>query len=163
MDRTTKIAQSRAAIEEIMFAYAEGIDCGDIESVAQLFAQGAIVLPDGSEIRGYQQVFDAYTGMVMFYDDEENLVPYTRHACTPRTRHVVTNIVFAFDNDVRAADVKSYFSVYQTLDKNNQVIAGGRYVDRFERSIHGWHFLTRTIYFENMGDMSRHNSAFEAG
>jgi len=161
MDRTTKIAQSRAAIEEIMFAYAEGIDSGDIESVAQLFLQGAIVLPDGSEIRGYQQILEQYTAMVMFYDDQEQLVPYKRNACSPRTRHVVTNIVFKFDNDVKAADVKSYFTVYQTLAKQNQVIAGGRYVDRFERTIHGWHIATRTIHFDNIGDMSRHNTAFE--
>lgn len=161
MDRISQIAQARQAIEEIMFTYAEGIDQGDIETMAQLFAQGAIVLPDGGEIKGYQEVFDAYTGMVMFYDENENLVPYKRNECTPRTRHVVTNLIFDFDDDVTCADVRSYFSVYQTLDGKNEVIAGGRYVDRFERTKQSWHLATRIIHFDNMGDMSRHNTAFE--
>jgi 3-phenylpropionate/cinnamic acid dioxygenase small subunit len=161
MDRINQITQARHVIEQIMFTYAEGIDTGDIETVAQLFAQGAIVLPDGSEIKGYQEVYDQYTGMVMFYDDNEQLVPYKRHECSPRTRHVVTNLMFEFNNDVTVADVKSYFMVYQTMEGKNQVIAGGRYVDRFERTIHGWHLVTRTIHFDNMGDMSRHNTAFE--
>ena len=161
MDRTNEIVQARYAIEEIMFGYAEGIDTGDIESVGELFAQGAIVLPDGSRISGYQEVFDAYAGMVMFYDDDENIVPYQRNECSPRTRHVVTNLVFEFDSEVSGADVKSYFTVYQTLGGENHLVAGGRYVDRFERSSQGWHIATRTIHFENMGDMSRHNTAFE--
>ena len=162
MDRSSQIAVARSVIEEIMFTYAEGIDLGDMESMAMLFMQGAIVLPDGSEIRGYQEVLDSYTGMVMFYDDEENIVPYKRHACSPRTRHVVTNLIFKFNNAVTVADVRSYFMVYQTLGGKNEVIAGGRYVDRFEKAINGWHIATRQILFENMGDMSRHNTAFEA-
>jgi len=161
MDRATQMSLARGVIEEILFTYAEGIDMGDIERVAALFNQGAIVLPDGNEIRGYQEVFDTYAGMVMFYDDEENLVPYQRNACTPRTRHVVTNLIFDFDNAVAVANVRSYFMVYQTLGGQNQVIAGGRYVDRFEKAISGWHLATRTIHFDNMGDMSRHNTAFE--
>lgn len=160
MDRTTRMAQARGVIEGIMFTYAEGIDMGDIERVAELFMQGAIVLPDGSEIRGYQEVFDSYTGMVMFYDENEKLVPYKRNQCSPRTRHVVTNLIFDFDNAVTAADVRSYFTVYQTLGGKNEIIAGGRYVDHFEKAIHGWYLVTRTIHFENMGDMSRHNTAF---
>ncbi|MFP6836053.1 MAG: nuclear transport factor 2 family protein [Pseudomonadales bacterium] len=162
MDRTTQITHARLAIEEIMFTYAEGIDRGDMETMAQLFAQGAIVLPDGGEIRGYQEVLDSYTGMVMFYDDDENLVPYKRNQCSPRTRHVTTNLVFSFDDDVSRADVKSYFTVYQTMAGKNEVIAGGRYVDVFERAQDDWHLATRIIHFDNMGDMSRHNTAFEA-
>lgn len=161
MDRINQMMLARHVIEEIMFTYAEGIDLGDMETMAQLFAQGAIVLPDGNEIRGYQEVLDAYTGMVMFYDDDENLVPYQRNACTPRTRHVVTNLIFDFNNAVTVADVRSYFTVYQTLAGKNEVVAGGRYVDRFEKTIQGWHLATRSILFENMGDMSRHNTQFE--
>lgn len=161
MDRTTQMALARFVIEEIMFKYAEGIDLGDMESMAELFVQGAIVLPDGNEIRGYQEVFDSYAGMVMFYDDDENLVPYKRNECTPRTRHLVTNLIFEFNNRVTVADVRSYFTVYQTLGGRSEIIAGGRYIDRFERTIHGWHIATRAIHFENMGDMSRHNTAFE--
>ena len=66
MDRINLMTIARSVIEEIMFTYAEGIDLGDIETVAELFTEGAIVLPDGNEIRGYQEVFDTYAGMVMF-------------------------------------------------------------------------------------------------
>jgi hypothetical protein len=162
MERTSLLVEARLAIEKIMFTYAEGIDLGDIETVAELFANGAIVLPDGTEVRGQSAVFDSYADMVMFYDDDENIVPYQRNACSPRTRHVVTNLIYDFDDAVTLANVRSYFTVYQTLGGTNQVIAGGRYADRFENSGKGWFIATRTIHFDNMGDMSRHNIAFES-
>ena len=42
MDRINLMIVARSVIEEIMFTYAEGIDLGDIETVAELFAEGPV-------------------------------------------------------------------------------------------------------------------------
>ena len=156
MDRTLKITQARFAIEDALFRYAEAIDTGDIETVGTLFAHGAVVLPNGDKVEGYQAVFELYRDIIIFYDDAEQPTPYVRGACSPRTRHVTSNVIYEFDNEVTSAEVRSYFSVYQTLGQQNTIIAGGRYVDRFDKDIGGWHISERRIYNENFGDMSGH-------
>jgi hypothetical protein len=52
--------------------------------------------------------------------------------------------------------VRSYFTVYQNLGGANPIIAGGRYIDRFDTHIRGWRMIERTVMVENRGDMSRH-------
>ena len=60
------------------------------------------------------------------------------------------------DNNVEVAKVRSYFTVYQTIDAQNVIIAGGRYHDRFEHDPYGWHLIERRILIDNRGDMSHH-------
>jgi hypothetical protein len=69
---------------------------------------------------------------------------------------VTSNVIYEFNNEVTTAEVRSYFSVYQTLGGQNAIIAGGRYVDRFDKSVDGWHISERRIYNENFGDMTHH-------
>lgn len=156
MERTVKISQGRHAIEDIIYGYAEGIDTGNLETVAPLFAHGVMVMPDGSELNGPEEVLRTFSDVIIFYDDEENVVPYQRGACSPRTKHVVTNSIFEFDNAVRNADVRSYFTVYQSLGGANEIIVGGRYIDQYELMIQGWVLVRREVYLENVGDLSRH-------
>ena len=156
MDRTVQLAQARFVIEEIMFRYAELLDAGDLEGLSALFARGAIKPAVGEPVKGAEAVFGLYASVVKFYDAEENLVPYERGQCTPRTRHVTTNLIFEFDNAVKQATVRSVFTVYQTLVGRSEIVAGGRYVDKFVRTLQGWHLDEREIIIENAGDMSRH-------
>ena len=156
MDRTVQLAQARFVIEEIMFRYAELLDAGDIEGLSALFARGSIKPAVGEPVKGAEEVFKLFAAAVKFYDADENPVPYQRGQCTPRTRHVTTNLIFTFDNAVMEATVRSVFTVYQTLEGRNEIIAGGRYVDRFMRTLQGWHLDERQIIIENAGDMSRH-------
>jgi 3-phenylpropionate/cinnamic acid dioxygenase small subunit len=156
MDQTEQITQARHAIEDALFRYAEAIDTGDIETVGTIFTQGAVVMPNGDKVEGYQPVFELYRDIIIFYDADEQPTPYVRSACSPRTRHVTSNVIYEFDNEVTTAEVRSYFSVYQTLGGQNTIIAGGRYVDRFDKDIDGWHISERRIYNDNFGDMTRH-------
>jgi ketosteroid isomerase-like protein len=156
MERTVKISQGRHAIEDIMFRYAEGIDTGHLENVAPLFAHGVVVMPDGSELNGSDEVLQAFSDVIIFYDDDENVVPCQSGACSPRTKHVLTNSIYQFDNAVRNADVRSYFTVYQSLGGANEIIVGGRYIDHYELLIQGWVLIRREVHLENMGDLSRH-------
>ena len=156
MDRTVQLAQARFVIEEIIFRYAELLDSGDLEGLSALFARGAIKPAVGEPVQGAEEVFQLYATVVKFYDADDNPVPYQRGQCTPRTRHLTTNLIFDFDNSVMAATVRSLFTVYQTLAGRNEIVAGGRYVDKFVRTLQGWHLHEREIIIENAGDMSRH-------
>ena len=156
MQRVQDIAVGRFAIEGIMFGYAEAIDYGDMETVGMLFAKGSILMPDGGSLEGTEAVCGHYSDIIRFYDADENEVPYVRGEPTPRTKHVITNIACSFNNAVDQADVRSYFTVYQNLDGQNTLIAGGRYVDVFKLDLQGWFIRTREIYLDNPGDISRH-------
>ena len=156
MERTQSVAVGRFATEDIMMRYAEGIDTGDIESVGALFAKGELAMPDGTTLVGVGEVTEHYTNLIIFYDAEGNVVPYERGQCTPRTRHVISNLRFDFNNAVNRVDVRSYFTVYQTIDGRNEIIAGGHYVDDYGLDLTGWHLVRREIFLDNLGDMTHH-------
>lgn len=156
MERFQKTSLARQVIEDTMHRYAYGIDTADIETVGDIFAAGALIHNDGTETRGPKAITELYSSLIIFYDEEGNQVPYRRKECSPKTRHVTTNLIFEFNSDVTAADVRSYFTVYQTIDGANQIIAGGRYADRFEHDPYGWHLIERRILIDNKGDMSHH-------
>lgn len=156
MDRSQNVAQARFAIEGIVFRYAEALDGGDLEALAELFAAGVVKSAVGEPAKGAQEVFDLYAKVVKFYDADENPVPYQRRQCTPRTRHVTTNLIFEFDNAVTQAEVRSVFTVYQNLGGRNELVAGGRYIDQFKYTMSGWHLAERQILLDSPGDLSRH-------
>lgn len=156
MERTVQMAQARLAIEEIQARYAEGIDRGDLESMAALFAKGELILPDGSSVAGAEAVFDYYHGLLRFYSAKGKKRPYQRHKTTPLTRHVNTNLRCEFDNAVRSAQAFSYFTCYQQIKRDIVIIAGGRYEDHFAKDLAGWHLQSRAIHVDQRGDMSRH-------
>ena len=156
MERIQAIAAARFAVEDIMLRYAEGIDVGDIETVGDVFAEGELVMPDGSSLVGAKQVFDHFSNLIIFYDVEGRVVPYRRLASTPRTRHVTSNIIYDFNDAVNHASVRSYITCYQTIDDKNEIIFGGRYVDTFDLDEKGWHLVCREILGDNIGDTSHH-------
>lgn len=156
MERFQKTTLARQIIEEIMHRYAYGIDTADIESVGTIFAAGAITHADGSETRGPKEITELFSNTIIFYDINGQPVPYSKNNCTPLTRHVTTNLIMEFNTEVTVAEVRSYFTVYQTINGANPIIAGGRYEDRFEQDPYGWHLIERRILIDNKGDMSHH-------
>lgn len=156
MERIQVIAAGRFAVEDIMLRYAEGIDTGDIEAVGEIFAQGEMVMPDGSSLVGAEDVFEHFSNLIIFYDADGNVAPYKRGECTPRTRHLTSNIIYDFNDAVDQVDVRSYITCYQTIDGKNEIIFGGRYMDTFELDQKGWHLVRRAILGDNIGDTSDH-------
>lgn len=156
MERIQAVAAARFAIEDIMLRYAEGIDTGDIETVGAVFAKGALVMPDGSSLAGADAVFEHFSNLIIFYDSEGNVVPYEHGQCTPRTRHVTSNIIYEFNDAVNQADIRSYITCYQTIDGRNEIIFGGRYIDTFALDQEGWHLVSRSILGDNLTDMRHH-------
>ncbi|MCU0310189.1 MAG: nuclear transport factor 2 family protein [Acidimicrobiales bacterium] len=140
------MSDDRSEIETLLHRYAEAIDAGDFGAVGELFAHGRICGPDGTTIaHGADGVAALYTATTRRYPDDG----------TPKTRHMVTNVVVEVDGDT--ADVRSRFTVYQATDALPlQPIIAGDYADRFARVDGTWRFAERVMKPALYGDLSQH-------
>ena len=77
---------------------------------------------------------------------------------TPRTKHVITNLIVTVDDDAISATARCSFSVLQGVVPGEplRVVVAGRYADRFERGPKGWRFADRLFTADLAGDQSRH-------
>lgn len=133
-------------IVNLLFRYAEAVDGGRFDDVSTLFEAAEVFMggPDRPSMPG-SQVGSMMEKLVMVYDG------------VPNTKHVVTNtIVEADDRD--HASTRSYFTVTQCVPDEFplQVVASGRYHDRFVRTADGWRFSERIVHFDHRGDTSFH-------
>ena len=131
------------AIAALIGRYANCIDCGDLDGLADLFAAGAIRTPR-LEAVGPAEVRRAYEGVIL---DEHGL---------PGTHHHVFDIEIDVEGD--RATAESFVTVIQD---GNPIIAG-RHRDRFVRDTRGWHFEERCPYLDIVGDLSGHVPALAA-
>src|SRR5262245_43723253 len=100
------MADSAREIENLLYSYAERIDGGDLEGVADLFAHGRILpSPDAArtvEFAGREAVLGMYKAATRLYPDG-----------TPRTRHVTSNAIIEVDEASGTAKARSYYTVLQ--------------------------------------------------
>ena len=144
------MVDSARQIENLMYTYAERIDAGNLEGVADLFANGRIVAspeaPVETAVAGRNEVLGMYQGSTRLYP-----------CGTPRTKHVTTNAIIEVDDDAGTAAARSYYTVFQQLDDFPlQPIITGRYHDTFHRIDGEWWFDQRTMLVDQLGDLSRH-------
>lgn len=138
----------RNAIENLIHSYAERIDRGDLEGVAELFAHGEITN------EGIEQVNRGRDEVLQMYRSATRIYPETG---TPRTRHVTTNVIVELSDDETSARTRAYFTVFQQTDSLPlQPIIAGRYHDRFECVDGRWRFAARHIICDLFGDLSQH-------
>lgn len=139
---------AQTAIAHLVYAYAERIDAGDFEGVADLFAAGTISAEGSDAVRaGRDDVLEMYRRSTRIYDDTS----------APKTKHVTTNLVIEVDDEAGTARARSYFTVLQaTPDLALQPIIAGRYHDRFERPEGTWRFTERHIICDLFGDLTHH-------
>ncbi len=135
------------AILRLLYLYAERIDAGDFDGVADLFAQAEIraqALPQ--PVRGREAVAALYRQSTRRHADG-----------TPRTRHLVCNPVIDIDPDGLGAQARSTFVVLQATEALPlQAIIAGRYHDRFRCQDGAWQFSVREMQPELHGDLSQH-------
>lgn len=133
-------------IENLLYAYAERIDAGDLAGVAELFRHGRLEAAPGVVFEGTDEVRSMYDAATRLYDDG-----------TPRTRHVTTNVAVEVDRTTGTATSRAYYTVYQQTDELPlQVIIAGRYHDRFHRIDGEWCFEVREMFVDLTGDLSHH-------
>lgn len=135
------------AIENLLYLYAERIDAGDLEGVAALFRDAAIVAPAGDrKLEGYDAILNMYRQFTRLYPDG-----------TPRTQHVISNARIEVDASGKTATAHSRFSVLQATDQLPlQPIIAGRYEDHFAKRNGQWRFTRRTMIPVLYGDVSQH-------
>lgn len=150
------------AIENLIYRYAERIDAGDLEGVAELFRHGAITAPaHASRVEGYDEVLAMYRASCRIYPETG----------TPRTRHITTNVLIEVAGDGvgegfgegvgedrgEIAEARSTFTVVQaTASLPLQPIITGRYNDRFHLRDGVWCFSERAMHVDFVGDCSAH-------
>ena len=137
---------SAREIENLVYAYAERIDAGDLAGVAELFRHGRIEAAPGVVLEGVDAVRKLYESSTRLYDDG-----------SPRTRHVTTNVIVEVDDGADTATARSSYTVVQQTDALPlQPIIVGRYRDSFHRVDGRWCFDTRQMFVDLTGDLSHH-------
>jgi len=141
------VTAARDAIENLLHTYAERIDAGDFAGVGELFADAAILGPDGTPVaEGAAATQRLYEKTTRRYEDG-----------TPRTRHVTSNLILEVDEGAGEASGRCTYIVFQSLpDFPLQPIVTGRYHDQFSRTEDGWRFRERRMFVDMAGDLSRH-------
>lgn len=139
---------ARNDIENLLYLYAERVDAGDFEGVADLFAAGDIIGPDGEvAASGRAAVLALYRNSTRLYPDNG----------TPHTKHVTSNVILEVGECNSVATARSYFTVYQQTEAFPlQPIIAGRYHDSFAKVEGQWCFKQRRMFPEMFGDLSRH-------
>jgi 3-phenylpropionate/cinnamic acid dioxygenase small subunit len=140
------VASARDEIAALIFRYAELLDAGDFARVGKLFQHARYGAGEGPLTLSGEDVAKLNRDLVIVYEDG-----------TPRTKHVITNLVIEVDEEAVTAAARSYFVVLQqTPDAPLRPIVSGRYHDRFERVDGRWRFAERRIQVDLEGDLSRH-------
>src|SRR5688572_15734394 len=92
---------SATAILNLLYAYAERMDNGDLEGAAGLFKQAQIEKGSGPPF-DHQDILAYWRAVVILYPDG-----------TPRTKHVITNPILEIDEEAGRASCRSYYTVFQ--------------------------------------------------
>ncbi len=144
------MTESAVAVTNLIYRYAELIDLGDFDGVADLLGDAAV--GDGSSagdsrlLTGRDAILAMFTSTTRLYPDG-----------TPGTKHVTTNVILDIDEVDGQAGARSYWTVLQAVPGLAlQPILAGRYHDRFERVTGTWRFTERRYLIDLVGDVSRH-------
>jgi hypothetical protein len=142
---------SARLIENLLYTYADRIDRGDLDGVAELFTHGRI---HGQEGGGPETVFEGREAVRKLYGMATRIHD---DSGTPKTKHVTTNAIIEVDDEAGTATAQSSYLVTQaTPELPLQVIITGHYRDTFHRVEGQWWFDTRTMYVDQAGDLSHH-------
>lgn len=135
-------------IENLIYCYAERIDNGDLEGVAELFRKAEIVSTiHNVRHTGFDEVLQMYRRSCRVYEATG----------TPLTKHLTTNVIIELDENGMEASARSYYTVIQATNSLPlQPIISGRYNDRFRRVGSKWEFASREMIVDLIGDCSAH-------
>ncbi|HZR83350.1 MAG TPA: nuclear transport factor 2 family protein [Candidatus Binatia bacterium] len=140
------MASDRDEILDLIYGYAERLDEGDFEAVADLFAEATFRSDRRPEVRrGRDEVLAVYRSTVATYEGK------------PSTKHVTTNAIVEIAADGASASANSYFTVFQARPELSlQPIIAGRYRDRFVKRDGRWRFADRLVLMDLIGDLRFH-------
>ena len=136
------------AITKLIYTYAERIDAGDFAGVAEVFADATLTFEGfGDAVAGAEAIEALYTRTTRRYEDG-----------TPRTKHVMTNVMVDVADDGETASSRSYFTVLQAVPGALalQPIIAGRYRHTYAQVDGRWRVTTMHITIDLMGELAHH-------
>jgi len=136
------------AITRLIYTYGERIDAGDFAGVGEVFADATLTFEGfGDAVSGQHDIESLYKRTTRRYEDG-----------TPRTKHVMTNVMVDVDPDGRHATSRSYFTVLQAVPGalSLQPVIAGRYQNAYELVGGEWRFRAVHIIIELMGNLEHH-------
>lgn len=143
------MSDDHVTIANLVYTYAERIDAGDFDGVADLLADAEVSGEGGGPpAKGRDAVRAMYEQSTRRYPDDG----------TPKTKHVTTNLIIEVDSSAGRATCRSSFTVLQAVpgELALQPIIAGRYEDAFERVAGAWRFTRRHMVPQLVGDLSKH-------
>ena len=142
----TEDIQDRQDIERLMHLYAHRIDAAAFDDFAALFEHGTLHLRGlGPPATGTAEVRDLVGRVVILHDG------------SPRTNHLMANILIDVADDRSSATARSYVQVVHGLaGQPIATIATAFYDDRYTRVDGRWWFERRVATASLVGDMSTH-------
>jgi ketosteroid isomerase-like protein len=141
-------ATASEAITKLIYTYAERIDDGDFAGVAEVFAHATLTFEGfGEAVTGRRDVQALYERTTRRYEDG-----------TPRTKHVMTNVMVDVADDGETASSRSYFTVLQAVPGAFalQPVIAGRYRHTYRRLDDCWEVATMHITIDLVGDLGHH-------
>jgi ketosteroid isomerase-like protein len=136
------------AVTKLIYSYAERIDEGDFAGVAKVFEHATLTFEGfGDAISGRDAIENLYTNTTRRYDDG-----------TPRTKHVMTNLIVDVADDGAHASSRSYFTVLQAVpgELTLQPVIAGRYRHTYEKVDDHWRVATMHIIIDLTGELGHH-------
>ena len=136
------------AITRLIYTYAERIDAGDFAGVAELFEDATLTFEGfGDAINGREAIERLYARSTRRYEDG-----------TPKTKHVMTNVVVDVAEDGATAASRSYFTVLQAVpgELALQPVIAGRYRHTYQKVDGHWRVATMHVIIDLTGDLGHH-------
>jgi ketosteroid isomerase-like protein len=136
------------AITSLIYTYAERIDAGDFAAVAELLSHATLTFEGfGEAVNGREAIERVYTRSTRRYEDG-----------TPKTKHVMTNVVVDVAEDGATAVSRSYYTVLQAVpgELALQPVIAGRYRHTYQKVDGHWRVATMHIIIDLIGDLGHH-------
>jgi 3-phenylpropionate/cinnamic acid dioxygenase small subunit len=136
------------AITKLIYTYAELIDAGDFAGVGELLGHTTMTFEGFDDaVTGRQAIEGLYTRTTRRYEDG-----------TPRSKHVMTNVIVDVADDGTRASSRSYFTVLQAVPGALALkpVIAGRYRHTYQRVEGQWRIATMHIIIDLTGDLGHH-------
>ncbi len=114
------MTDSYTEVANLIARYAELIDGGDFDGVAELLSEAAVGAGDSTSLlKGRQAIRALFTSTTRIHPDG-----------TPGTKHVTTNLILHIDDDDGTATARSYWTVLASGTRAAPPTHSGRSLSR---------------------------------
>jgi hypothetical protein len=136
------------AVTKLIYLYAERMDGGDFEGVGELLQHATITFEGYDDaVSGDEAITRLYERSTRRYEDG-----------TPRSKHVMTNVIVDVADELDRAHSRSYFTVLQAIPGSLalQPVIAGRYRHSYKRVGETWRVTSMHVIVDLVGDLSHH-------